>query len=625
MKSQTGKILIPLMPGCDHTGLLRLAAVLSESKQVCLVGIVPVDAGQSLSAGANSVRQLRQLIMQSVIGAKNINMLGRVRVTRSAWEDLRGIIAEEKIDLLLLSYPTALQNLELTSAEILAHPPCDIGLVCGPVPQVIEKVVVPMQDSMQAKRSFDLASTLVKEKQAKLTALCFDSRSRDVVQEISKNGQIDCVQAGSPNQADAMIQAAQKHDLLIMNTAQRPTAMTDSFGVIPDYVLNHAACGVICLKLKEQEIVLHSDPSAVAQQVDRWFAENTFHADEYLQLEQLLLAKKSKNLTVSVALPALNEAETIGTVIEQIQEHLMNRMPLIDELVIIDSNSTDETREIARSYGVPVYIHQELLTDYGMRDGKGEALWKSLYVTTGDIVLWCDTDIKNFHPRFIYGLLGPLLQSESIQFVKGFYQRPINDGNEKKKGGGRVTELTARPLLNMFFPELAGFVQPLAGEYGGRRELLEQLAFTSGYGVETSILIDALEKAGLEQLAQVDLIERVHHNQPLESLSKMSFAVTQAIFQRLEQQHGRTEFKALNRLLNLSMRRIQQEGEQMHLDHEALAEPQRPPMNTIPAYRDRYKFAEMPLTGIKAGNLLRDVLRHPDDVFLIPGKLASRS
>ena len=134
-----------------------------------------------------------------------------------------------------------------------------------------------------------------------------------------------------------------------------------------------------------------------------WFAENSFHADEFNQLEELLELKQEQNMTVSVALPTLNEAETIGDILYQIQSVLMDEVPLIDELIVIDSDSIDDTREIARSYGVPVYVHQELLTDYGACLGKGEALWKSLYVTTGDIVLWCDTDIKNFHPRFIYG------------------------------------------------------------------------------------------------------------------------------------------------------------------------------------------------------------------------------
>jgi glucosyl-3-phosphoglycerate synthase len=148
---------------------------------------------------------------------------------------------------------------------------------------------------------------------------------------------------------------------------------------------------------------------------------------------------------------------------------------------------TDRTRAIAESLKIPVYVHQEVLPERGARSGKGEALWKSLYLTTGDILIWIDTDIVNIHPRFIYGLLGPLIMHPEIQFVKGFYRRPIKVNNRQQAGGGgRVTELTARPLLNLFFPELSGLIQPL-GEYGGRRTALEQMPFSSGYGVEIGL------------------------------------------------------------------------------------------------------------------------------------------
>ena len=184
-------------------------------------------------------------------------------------------------------------------------------------------------------------------------------------------------------------------------------------------------------------------------------------------------------------------------------------------------------------------------------------------------------------------------------------------------GGGRVTELTARPLLNMFYPQLGGIIQPLAGEYGGRRELLEQLAFTSGYGVETSLLIDSLEKVGLEALAQVDLIERIHHNQSLENLSKMAFAVSQTIFRRLAQ----------NELgdVQQSMRRLYQQPDELSLLNEDLVEADRPPMRSIPEYRDRYLVPERPLTGIKPGNLLKGTLKDPEEVFMVPGTMTSKS
>ncbi len=251
----------------------------------------------------------------------------------------------------------------------------------------------------------------------------------------------------------------------------------------------------------------------------------------------------------------------------------------------MDSNSTDATREIAAALGIPVYIHQQVLPRYGARRGKGEALWKSLYVTHGDILLWIDTDIVNIHPRFVYGLIGPLLVNPRVQFVKGFYRRPIKVGDRLVAGGGgRVTELTARPLLNLFYPELSGVIQPLSGEYGGRRALLEQLSFFSGYGVEIGLLIDVATRFGLEVIAQVDLQERIHHNQPIESLSKMSFAIIQAVIRKLEQRYGWSILQEVNKTMKL----IRYEPRRLYLDVEEIAELERPPMNTLPEYRDKF-------------------------------------
>jgi glucosyl-3-phosphoglycerate synthase len=322
--------------------------------------------------------------------------------------------------------------------------------------------------------------------------------------------------------------------------------------------------------------------NAISILVDKWFAEGTYHAGEFSDVERLLEAKQAQKLKVSLALPALNEQETVGTVIRTVQEALMHRVPLLDEIVLIDSDSTDRTREIAEGLGVPVYVHQQLLPELGTRRGKGEGLWKSLLVTCGDIVVWIDTDIVNIHPRFVYGLLGPLILHPEIQFVKGFYRRPLKVDNKLQAGGGgRVTELTARPLLNLFFPELSGIIQPLSGEYGGRRTALEQMPFSSGYGVEIGLVIDMFEKFGLSAIAQVDLQERIHHNQPLESLSKMSFAIIQTVVKRIEKRYGTKLVEDVNKTMKL----IRYDQQRLLLDIEEIAELERPPMIEIPEYR----------------------------------------
>ena len=261
-------------------------------------------------------------------------------------------------------------------------------------------------------------------------------------------------------------------------------------------------------------------------------------------------------------------------------------VPLLDEIVLIDSNSTDQTRKIAEDLGIPVYIHQQLLPELGPREGKGEALWKSLLVTKGDIIAWVDTDITNIHPRFVYGIIGPLLLNRNIQFVKGFYRRPLKVGNRfQVGGGGRVTELAARPLLNLFYPELSGVIQPLSGEYAGRRESLEKAIFFSGYGVETGLLIDIFENYGLRAIAQSDLLERIHHNQGLEALSKMSFAIIQTVLRKLETRYERAIIEDVNKTMKL----IRYSKGGYYLDVEEIAEVERPPMQSLQTYRERKK------------------------------------
>jgi glucosyl-3-phosphoglycerate synthase len=357
---------------------------------------------------------------------------------------------------------------------------------------------------------------------------------------------------------------------------------------VADHILREAPCTVIAVKsgrpLPHATYDETAGVQAISILVDKWFAENTFHADEFNHLRDLVQSKHEQALSISLALPALNEEETVGKVIRTMKSDLMQKVPLLDEIVLIDSNSTDRTREIAQKEGIPVYIHQHLLESIGTRTGKGEALWKSLFVTRGDIILWIDTDIVNIHPRFVYGIIGTLLQNPQIQFVKGFYRRPLKVGSKMDaRGGGRVTELTARPLLNLFYPELSGVVQPLSGEYGGRRTALEQATFSSGYGVETGLLIDIYERYGIRGIAQVDLLERVHHNQHLEALSKMSFAIIQTVMRRLEKRFGRAVLEDVNR----SMKLIRHDSKGYFLDVEEIAELERPPMIQVPEYVKR--------------------------------------
>ena len=265
------------------------------------------------------------------------------------------------------------------------------------------------------------------------------------------------------------------YDIVILGVTASKSMGGSSVGPVAERLLRESPSTVMVVKTCRPNSESMLDESAGAQAisilVDKWFAENTFHADEFSDLKQLMVLKEKQGSTISLALPALNEEQTVGKVITTIKKALMDDVPLLDEIVLINSNSTDRTREIAGQLGIPIHIHQQILPELGPRAGKGEALWKSLLVTKGDIIAWIDTDIVNIHPRFVYGVVGPLLLNHNIQFVKGFYRRPLRVGSKMQAGGGgRVTELTARPLLNLFYPELSGVIQPLSGEYAGRRE-----------------------------------------------------------------------------------------------------------------------------------------------------------
>ncbi|MFI6008116.1 glucosyl-3-phosphoglycerate synthase [Streptomyces sp. NPDC051243] len=269
------------------------------------------------------------------------------------------------------------------------------------------------------------------------------------------------------------------------------------------------------------------------EEVERWLSTRSWSVTDR-PLHQLLAAKQRTGQSVSVVLPALNEEETVGEIVAIIRHDLMHQVPLVDEIVVVDSGSTDRTSEVAAAAGATVVHRDEILPHIPAVPGKGEVLWRSLLVTSGDIVCFIDADLKEFSSDFVSGIVGPLLTDPGIDLVKGMYDRPLRGAAGQ---GGRVTELMARPLLNMHWPQLAGFVQPLGGEYAARRSLLEQLPFPVGYGVELGMLIDALHLVGLDALAQVDVGVRKHRHQDGQALGRMSAAIYRTAQLRLARGH----------------------------------------------------------------------------------------
>ncbi len=281
--------------------------------------------------------------------------------------------------------------------------------------------------------------------------------------------------------------------------------------------------------------------------MDSVILQNTFHNSEFNDKKKLVGLKEKQNIAISLAFPTLNEEQTIGKEILVLKTELMDRYPLIDEIAVIDSGSTDNTCAVAAQFGAEVFMSKEILKQYGSFRGKGENLWKSLYVLRGDIIVWIDADISNIAPKFLYGLVGPLLYHEHLAYVKAFYERPIKSITEvSPSGGGRVTEILVRPLFSMFYTELAHLIQPLSGEYAGRRSLLEKLPFSVGYGVEIGHLIDIYHTFGIQSIGQVDLDRRVHRNQPVHALSRMSFGIINTFLNRLIKYGEANILKKLN-------------------------------------------------------------------------------
>lgn len=267
-----------------------------------------------------------------------------------------------------------------------------------------------------------------------------------------------------------------------------------------------------------------------------WFRSHSFHYRDFGSIGELGRVKRERELSVSLILPTRNVAETIASVLDEVDYLRRAEIGLIDQVIVVDADSTDGTATIARGYDVEVYSENALMPEYGMALGKGDAMWRSLSVATGDVVTFADTDTGNFCRQLITGVVGCLVTRPDIKFVKAAYRRPYTQETMSvPDGGGRVTELTAKPALNLLFPELAGFVQPLAGEFGGARELLYSVPFFSGYAVEVGMLIDVLGACGLAAMAQVDAGMRKNRHQDLRSLSRMGYAVLRAVLTRARQ------------------------------------------------------------------------------------------
>ena len=626
------RILIPVANPGTAEELIRLGAAMMDprSGELSALGIVEVPEGMPLSEGATRARHARRLLQKVLDYApEGTTIHPIVRIGRHAAEGIIEASAEQEADLIIFGWggkapagsdgrtgPTVFSP---TIDEVVRESPADIAVVKQRGAREIRRVLVPVRGGPHAELAMRFADAIATHHGATVVVLHLvppgitmavraqaeRALATFVKQHLKGHG--EGLLREAPNVRNAILREAEQADLVVMGASASPGgdgADSYLFGALPEAIAARSRSSVVVVKTREAigrptfealasraETLAAADRAAeearaVPARVERWFGESNFHHAEFGDLRRLVQLKEKQGVTVSLVLPTLDEEETIGPIVRRAMREMVGRVPLLDEVLVIDSASSDRTREIAEAEGARVVQHPDVLARYGSFRGKGEALWKSLFETTGDIVVWADTDVKHWHHRMVYGTLGPLLHEPRLQYVKGYYQRPIVEaGQLKEGGGGRVTELVARPLINLFYPELSGLIQPLAGEYAGRRTLLESIPFFTGYAVEIGHLIDAAERVGIEGLGQVDLERRVHRNQELEGLSRMSFVILHAVMKRLEERRKARLFAELG-----STMKLPRSGKgRLSLEVIELADQERPPMIRIPEYLERQR------------------------------------
>ncbi len=622
MNTSPLNILIPEVGGRPQE-LVPLAQCLLDAYggHATLLSVVTVPADRSLSEGALVARRKRARLQRRPEVQDNPNLRAEVRTSHTIAAALRAAAVDSDSNLMLFRWRSTRQQATWDiQQDIIDDPPCDVAVVKQGASQQIESVLVAARGGPHARLALRIAEGIAAANGAVLTLLHINLALWDEPRRAHEaaffNAVLDSVtyfnvrpvQVEAESVEEVLLQQGTLHDLVVMGASGRDDPSSYLFGRITTHIARRLTSTVIVVKTREPVTdTLFGLPSPagashepeLSEAVDAWFAQNTFHSSEFKALSHLVELKERQGLTISLALPTLNEEKTVGKILASIQRNLVERVPLIDELLVIDSNSTDRTAEIVTEMGVSLLAHPDILPQYGSVRGKGEALWKSLYATQGDIIVWVDSDITGFNPKFVYGLLGPLLSQPHVGFVKGFYRRPLNlGGHISTTGGGRVTELTARPLINLFYPQLSGVVQPLAGEMAGRRSVLEDVPFFTGYGVETGLLIDILERFGIRSIAQTDLEVRVHRNQTLLSLSKMAFAIVQVVVKRL----GESKRLELLSDINTSMKLIHYAPSELFLEVQEVRENERQPMNTLPEYCSSRRNV-VGGTGAKSGEM----------------------
>ncbi len=549
-----------------------------------------------------------------------------MRIGRHAAEGIVEAAAEQEADLIIFGWGgrtgthregNGSSVVSPTIDEVVRDAPCDIAVVKQRGSKEIKRILVPVRGGPHAELAIRYADAIGRYHDATVVVLhlvppgitiAVRAQAERALAAFVKqhlHGRGEALLREAPNVRNAILREAEKSDLVVMGASANPGSTggeSHLFGALPESIALRARPSVVVVRTREAigrttfeqlasraETLAAADRAAeearaVPARVERWFGEANFHHAEFADLRRLVTLKEKQGLTISLVLPTLDEEETIGPIVRKAMREMVGRVPLLDEVLVIDSASTDRTREIAESEGARVVQHPDVLTRYGSFRGKGEALWKSLYETSGDIVVWADTDVRNWHPRMVYGTLGPLLHEPRLQYVKGYYQRPIVE-ERRAQGGRRRARHRARraaadqPLLpgalgddpaverRVRRPALAARIDPVLHGLRGRDRAPHRRHGSARH----------------RGLGQVDLERRIHRNQELEGLSRMSFVILQAVMKRLEERRKARLFAEMG-----STMKLPRSGHgRLSLEVIELADQERPPMIRIPEYLER--------------------------------------
>ncbi len=589
------RVLALALPGTDPEAALAAALRITEPQHILLLGLVVAPSEESLAWRLLAARELRSRLRRLSLGR---SVRTRVRVTHAPWREVTQAVQQEQPDLLVIGYPFGPEPPPADLLNGLARPPCDVALAHGSFqtsPARINRILIPIRGGPYAELAVRLALAVAETTPATITALHVRppadaaSGQRDLAfgglaRVLARLPAVTLQEIESDDEVAAILAASREADLVVMGSAARITDA--SLGRVADRVIRESSADVLLARSRRAVPAEATDPAmaqgAVALLVDNWLAENTFHADEFAQLDELLALKAQHGAAVSLVLPTYNDEATVDRVIRSLKSALYDKAPLLDEIVVIDAGSTDRTCEIAADLGVPVYSQQEILPQYGALPGPGEALWKSLYLTRGDLIVWLDAG-ADLPPRAVCGLLGPLLSDPRVQFVKGFGHRGVGATAKGQVEAAELAELAVRPLLSLLYPELSGVVQLLNRTCAGRRAALERLPFHAGAGILPSLLLEIFERYGLTAIAQVELPGRLGDaaGRSAEALAETTYAVAQLFIRKLERQHGLALVDDVNRTIKL----VRADADRFYLELREAREQVRPPMADIPEYR----------------------------------------